>query len=79
MHENKKQKEEVSADASLKSTDGAISDIVRKLVAKIRNPINLDRAVKKQIEGGSKHKKANFLIVIDNFFQSFCNSTKKTQ
>ena len=62
----------------LESTDSAISDIVSKIVAKNRNLISLDREVKKENEEGSKYKKANFLKVINNFFDSFFNSTRKT-
>ena len=47
FHENRIKKEEVSADAGLESTDSAISDIVSKIFARIRSPINLDIKVKK--------------------------------
>ena len=79
FHENRIKKEEVSADVGLESKDSAISDIVSKIFARIRSLINLDREVKKEDKEGSEHKKPNFLKVIDNFFQSFFNSTKKTQ
>ena len=47
FHENRIKKEEVSADASLESTDSAISDIASKSFARIRSLINLDIKVKK--------------------------------
>ena len=75
FHENRIKKEELSADADLDSTDGVISDIVSKIVARIRSLINLDR----EVTHSSKHKKTNFLKVINNFFHVFFNSTKKTQ
>ena len=79
FQENRIKKKEVSADADLESTDGAISDIVSKIVARIRSLINLDREVKKENKDGSEHKKTNFLKVIENFFHTFFNSTKKRQ
>ena len=79
IHENRIKKEKVSAGAGLESTDGAISDIVSKTVARIRSLINLDREVKEESKDGSEHKKTNFLKVINNFFHSFFKSTKKTQ
>ena len=79
FYENRVKKEEISADAGLESTDGAISDIVGKIVAKIRSLINLDREVKRENEKGSKYIKPNFLKITDNFFHSSFNSTKKTQ
>lgn len=79
FHENRIKKKEVSADADLESTDGAISDIVSKIVARIRSLINLDREVRKAEKEEGKLKKTNFLKGIDNFFHSFFNSTKKTQ
>ena len=57
FQENRIKKKEVSADADLESTDGAISDIVSKIVARIRSLINLDREVKKENKDGSEHKK----------------------
>ena len=45
FQENRMKKEEVSANSGLESTDGAISDIVKKIVAIIRSLINLDREV----------------------------------
>ena len=78
FHENRIKKEEVSADADLEFTDGVISDVVSKIVARFRSLINLDGEVEKKDEEGSKHK-SNFLKAIDNFFHSFFNSTKKTQ
>ena len=79
FYENRVKKEEVSADAGLESTDGAISDIVGKIVAKIRSLINLDREVKRENEEGNEYIKPNFLKITDNFFHSSFNSTKKTQ
>ena len=79
FHENRVKKEEASADAGLDSTDRVISEIVSKIVARIRSLINLYREVKKENKEGSEHKKPNCLKVIDNFFRSFFNSTKKTQ
>ena len=78
-YQNRIKKEEPSADGNLNSADGVISDIISKIVAKIRSLINLDSKVKKQNEEDRKHKKTNFLKVIDSFFHSFFNSTKKTQ
>ena len=46
FHENRIKKKGASADAGLESTDGAISDIFSKIVAKIRSLINLDRTKK---------------------------------
>ena len=77
FHENRIKKKEVSADAGLESTDRAISDIVSKIVARIRSLINLDKEVKKENREGSEHKKTIFLKVIDNFFQSFLFSYQK--
>ena len=79
FQENRIKKKEVSADADLESTGGAISDIVSKIVARIRSLINLDREVKKENKDGSEHKKTNFLKVIESFFHSFFNSTNKRQ
>ena len=79
FHENRIKKEGLSADADLDSTDGVISDIVSKIVIRIRSLINLDKEVKEEGKEDSKHNKPNFLKVIDNFFHSFFNSTKKTQ
>ena len=79
FHENRIKKGEVSVDAGLESTDSAISDIVSKIVVRIRSFINLDREVKKENKEGREHKETNFLKVIDNFFHSFFNITKKTQ
>ena len=45
FQENRIKKEEVSANSGLESTDGAMSDIVKKIVARIRSLINLDREV----------------------------------
>ena len=50
FHENGIKKEEVSADADLDSEDGIISDILSKIVAKIRSLINLDKEEKKENE-----------------------------
>ena len=79
FHENRIKKEEISADADLDSADGAISDIISKIVAKLRCLINHDSEVKEENKEGSEHKKSNFLKVIENSFDSFFNSTKKTQ
>ena len=79
FHKSRIKKEEVRADGGLESADGAIRDIASRTVAKIRSLITLDREVKKEKEEGNKHKKPNFLKVIDNFFHSFFNITKKTQ
>ena len=45
FYENRTKKEEVSANAD--STDSVISDIVSKIVAKVRSLINLDGEAKK--------------------------------
>ena len=45
FYENRIKKEEVSANAD--STDSVISDIVSKIVAKVRSLINLDGEAKK--------------------------------
>ena len=79
FHENRIKKEEISADADLDSADGAISYIISKIVAKLRCLINHDSEVKEENKEGSEHKKSNFLKVIENSFDSFFNSTKKTQ
>ena len=79
FQENRIKKEEISADADLDSADGAISDIISKIVAKLRCLINHDSEVKEENKEGSEHKKSNFLKVIENSFDSFFNSTKKTQ
>ena len=50
FHENGIKKEEVSADADLDPEDGIISDILSKIVAKIRSLINLDKEEKKENE-----------------------------
>ena len=50
FHENGIKKEEVSADADLDFEDGIISDILSKIVAKIRSLINLDKEEKKENE-----------------------------
>ena len=53
-------KEEVSDDAGLESTDGAISDIVSKTVAKIRSFINFDRRSKKRTKKAANSKNQTF-------------------
>ena len=58
FHENRIKKEEVSADTGLESTEGAISGIVSKFVARIRCLINLDREFKKESKKRSKYKKS---------------------
>ena len=50
FHENGIKKEEVSADADLDFEDGIISDILSKIVAKIRSLIILDKEEKKENE-----------------------------
>ena len=56
IHENRIKKKEVSANAGLESTDDAISNIVSKIVARIRGLVNLDKEVKKENREGSEHK-----------------------
>ena len=48
FHENKVKKEEASADADLDSEDGVISDIICKIVAKVRSLTNLDKEEKER-------------------------------
>ena len=56
FYENRIKKKEVSAKAGLESTDDAISNIVSKIVARIRGLVNLDKEVKKENRECSEHK-----------------------
>ena len=60
FHENRIKKEEVIADAGLEFTCGAISNIVSKIVAKIRSLINVDRDVKKRPKKATNTKNQTF-------------------
>ena len=83
FHENRIKKEEASVDADLDPEDGVISDIFCKIVTKIRSLFSLHKEEKKENEESNEHlldhKKPNFLKVIDNFFHTIFDSTKKTQ
>ena len=60
FHENRIKKEEVSADVGLEFTEAVISDVVSKIVARIRTLIDLDREVKKRTKKAVNTKKQTF-------------------
>ena len=82
FYDSRIKNDEASVDVYSDFEDGVISDILRKIVVRIRSLINLDNGEKNETEKDKElslsDKKINFLKEIHNFFHSFFNSAKKT-
>ena len=60
LNENRTKKEDAIADAGLESTCGAISNVISKIIAKVRRLINVDRDVKKRTKKTADTKNQTF-------------------